>query len=409
MVRGRSAGRGTRHLSRRGFRPGIGRPAALSAGSRRLAHCPAMGAHLLRVACGIEAQRLVNLAVGARHRRQAATEVLAALARGVLRGAHAHRTIRPDRERGESVLQPDETHDRELIAQRHGPRLQCRYGQFVIVARMLAEALADGLVEQRGLLRRVVGTRDALPRVEDGIGKALGELAELLLEHLDRHLVLDDATEHLFLPPGGQARQKFGVAELDAPLVERAAHGRRAVQQQQAAFKGVDVPAELQCRLVLVALVVGQQRGRTLGLLDITGVVAEVVLDDAERTCLRVARVADDDRHVVVVAMDRACCAPAALAGHDLEQAIAFRMWTDQDRLRHAAGRPDPRFEFLHRLRVEVLPVVRPRDDGTEFQCRLHSASLWRVRHGSAQGHVPAQASLVNPLGVGPFRPAHRP
>ena len=273
---------------------------------------------------------------------------------------------------------------------------------------MLAEAFADGLVEQRSLLRRVVRAADALRRVEDGIGKPLGELAELLLEHFHRHLVLDDATEHLVLPAGGQARQKFGVAELDAPLVERAAHGRRAVQQQQAAFEGVDVPAELQCRLVLVALVVGQQRGRTLGLLDITGVVAEVVLDDAERPCLRVARVADDDRHVVVVAMDRACRAPAALAGHDLEHAFALRVRTDEDRLRHAAGRPDPRFEFLHRLRIEVLPVVRPRDDGTEFQCRLHSASLWRVRHGSAQGHVPAQGSLVNPLEVGPFRPAHR-
>ena len=351
----------------------------------------------------------MDLAVGTGHRRHAAAEALAALARLVLSGPDAHRAAGSDRERCKAVLQPDEPHHRVLLAQRRRPRLQCGHRQFLVVARVLAEAFADGLVEQRRLLCRVVGTRGALRRVEDGVGQPLGELAELLLEHFHRHLVVEHAGEYLFLPAPRKTRQQFCMAELDAPLVEGTAHGRHAVQQQQPAFERVDVPAELQCRFVLVALVVGQQRCGAFGLFDVAGVVAEMVLDDAQGTRLRVGGFTDDDRHVVAVAVDVARRAPAPLAGHDLEYAIALGMPANLDRLRHAAGRLEPFLQFLHRLRIEVLPVVRPRDDVTEFQCGLHSASLWRVRQGSAQGHGPVHRCPVNPSPRKPRRGSPAP
>ena len=159
---------------------------------------------------------------------------------------------------------------------------------------------------------------------------------------------------------------------------------------------------------MLVALVVGQQRCGTFGLFDVAGVVAEMVLDDAQGTRLRVGGFADDDRHVVAVAVDVARRAPTPLAGHDLEHAVALGMRANLDRLRHAAGCLEPFLQCLHRLRIEIPPMVRPRDDVTELQCGLHSASLWRVRQGSAQGHGPVHRSPVNPRSANLREEVHR-
>ena len=310
----------------------------------------------------------------ARDGRHAAPEVRAALAGLHLLCAHTEGAIRRHRQGHEAIFRLDEPDHLEAFAQRFGSRLQRCHREFVVVGRVLAVALTDGGVEQGSLLRRVVRTAQALRRVEDGLGQPLGVLAELLLQHLDRHLVLQDAGQHLDLAVLRQAGQQFRVSDADVRVTvdDGLLDLRCAVQQQQSVVQFAQLPAELVGGLLLVASVEPQQIGGALGFLDGARVVSPLVLDDAERARLGIAQVLDGDRHVVGVAVLLAGDHPAAMAVDDLPHPVPAGMRSHHDRALDAIGRLHLLAQVGKGLRVVVLPVVLARHDLPHLKGGLH-------------------------------------
>lgn len=122
-----------------------------------------------------------HIAVIAGLRRHHATERCAALASGILRGANAQLAIRCKRQVGAAIGRLHDLDQRILVAQALGRGLDVLQGQFIVMGRMLAVALAEGFVEEARLPGGIVRAGRALGGVEDGGGQLAGEAAQLCL------------------------------------------------------------------------------------------------------------------------------------------------------------------------------------------------------------------------------------
>ncbi len=151
------------------------------------------------------------------------------------------------------------------------------------------------------------------------------------------------------------------MPQQDLALRQCLEYGLRAGHQRKATFQHVRRPAQVACGFQLIASVPQQLPLRGARLFGHRHAGAVVVLDQRDGLAVGVARFADDDGHVVVVAEHVLRRAPAALAGNDLVQ-VAAGDRADDDGLDHAE-RADTLLKFGHLVRIEVLTGILPVDD----------------------------------------------
>lgn len=245
-------------------------------------------------------------------------------------------------------------------------------------------ASIEPLVAQGPLGCRIERAGRAFGLVERGGSEVLRNAHQQVARFGHVEARVQDRLERLFLLVAGDGREEFGMADLDAPLVEGRFNHLGKLGQRETAIELGPGPAKPTGSFGAITPAGGENLDRGVGLLGLRRFVADVVFYDSGFERFLIGQFADVGRDQGLGPQRFQAGAMAAFASHQLKEFLVVWDRPDEHRLQNTlqADRCD---ELVVLLPVEIAARVIAGDDLRRAQHR-HAALM-----GICQSRSPSE------------------